>query len=315
MKTVSAILFSIPIGYLLLVLAIQQPDFYRPALFLMKAASWQISLSCLLLSACLCLWFRTRSALLALFTTLILVFIANIDQWGFSPTSKQPITENNQNLGTMFKVTTFSAMTRTRNGEDILSYSEQQQPDLFCLQEVIPEDVEALHKIYPHSIRKAEQTLMIFSRFPVQLIRSNNHWQLAQVQISDSQNLQVINVHLPRQYQDTGVFKQTWEALIQYLGSLDQTTPILLCGDFNLTPHNSYYEILTQFYHLNDAHIKKGHGWGFTFPSGQRKIAIFGNQIRIDYLLFKNLSILNSDTQNISQLSDHRAVTATFVVD
>jgi len=43
-----------------------------------------------------------------------------------------------------FSVATFSAMTRSRNAQDIHSFIKQYQPQVLCLQEVSVEDMEVL---------------------------------------------------------------------------------------------------------------------------------------------------------------------------
>lgn len=79
----------------------------------------------------------------------------------------------------------------------------------------------------------------------------------------------------------------------------------MLCGDLNTTPNNSLYDIISDQHGFQDS-LKKG--YGFTFPNAQRRSALFGPLIKIDYIFTRGLRTKDSRTINTSNLSDHRAV-------
>ena len=108
---------------------------------------------------------------------------------------------------------------------------------------------------------------------------------------------------MPRQYRQKTLHKN-WKSLLNLLSSV-KNQPTILCGDLNLTPHNTLYDTIIHNYGYFDAHQS---GYGFTFPNAQRKISVLGTLIRIDYLLSKNLIAYNTQTVNASRLSDHRSV-------
>jgi len=69
--------------------------------------------------------------------------------------------------------------------------------------------------------------------------------------------------------------------------------------------NNSLYDSLRYRYQLSDSLTS---GYGFTYPNAQRRTAIFGPLVRIDYILTRGLVATETRTLDVSNLSDHRAV-------
>lgn len=204
-------------------------------------------------------------------------------------------------------VASFSAMTRTRNGADIVAWLNQEDFDLVCLQEVLPVDLSDLPDSY-YSTKTLQQPLVTLSKIPLRIITSNSHYQLTEL-IFPPHRIVVANVHLPRQYRSSIEAQAVYQQLQQALAAANSEA-LILCGDFNMTPYNSLYAILKDQWYLRDSHIDAGRGLGLTFPSGNRRLALFGPQIRIDYIFSRGLLALNSRTRNVSPASDHLAIEA-----
>ena len=108
---------------------------------------------------------------------------------------------------------------------------------------------------------------------------------------------------MPRQYRQQETYP-AWQELLNTLNSIKSNQSVL-CGDLNLTPYNTMYDIITHKHGYKDAVSR---GYGFTFPNAQRRISIFGVLIKLDYLLASNLIAYNTRNVNASELSDHRAL-------
>ena len=117
---------------------------------------------------------------------------------------------------------------------------------------------------------------------------------------------------MPRQYLKNQYFQRSLEA-IQL--ETDTTQPIIFCGDFNMTPHNSLYTYLTRQLGFDDAQKTRAWSYGFTFPNGNRRLATFGPWIRIDFLFSKGFQIGKTQVINVSDLSDHKAVMSSYLLD
>jgi len=210
---------------------------------------------------------------------------------------------------TTVKIATFSAMTRTRNLADIKTFIQQHNPDILCLQEIAAHDMRMLvdqldnHYNY-HQTNNANLT--IFSHFPMTLRSDVGAYQHASINTHQHGEISVFNVHMSRPYRTPNTLAKDWQNLLQ---QIDQDSPTILCGDFNLSPYNSLYDRIVYHYGYTDALQT---GYGFTYPNAQRRSALFGPLIRIDYLFSKKLTPLQTRTLDISRLSDHRAVISSY---
>ena len=90
---------------------------------------------------------------------------------------------------------------------------------------------------------------------------------------------------------------QAWEVEQIRVMLQKETQPVILCGDFNSTPHNWVYGRLAR--HLQDAFALAGKGMGLTYHS-RLPIA------RIDFVLASTHWVVTSAHLPDASLSDHR---------
>lgn len=282
-------------------------DLHSPLLFLVKACLHYLASLTLIASVILALWRRSWLSS----STLILVFVMQVPfllpVLGAKHKSLQnDLTSNSKHLS----VATFSAMTRTKNTNDILTFIKNRQPEVFCIQEVPEPDreylLEQLNGDYPYW-KQNQNNQITLSKYPIHTLEDVGQYQAMMLEHPVIGDIQLVNVHMPRPYRTQNV-SQTWQEL---LALIEGNNASILCGDFNITPDNTLYEVLTQHLKFSDALT---HGYGFTYPNSQRRSAIFGPLIRIDYLFSRNLTASKTETLNISNLSDHRAILSYFPV-
>ena len=310
------------IGILMLYLRAQN-DLYSPSLFLFKAIFFPLSLV-LLIKTWLFAFLVTKTrkgnnyrkwpAGVALFLTLL--FLPHLlPNWQQSPQFSEIANQQG------FSVATFSAMTRSRNASDIKKFIQAYQPEVLCLQEVNVEDMQALSGLYPFHHRHGESNLVILSKFPLKEVVKNqerqqplnnliiNSLQSIELIMPGERRINILNVHMPRQYRVDGNFAKTLKSIQSHT---ETDKPIIFCGDFNMTPQHTFYSHLTQQLGLSDAQLSQTWEYGFTFPNANRNLARFGTWVRIDYLFSRGFYHGNTKVVNVSNLSDHQAVLSKF---
>lgn len=276
-------------------------DLNSSMLFLIKAILQPASFAILIFFISLALWLRTRLIVLA--TTL--ACLINLPFLLPNISNKEQI----ENKAESIKIATFSTLTRTENVKDIASFITSSDADLICLQEVSLAHrqllSERLNGIYPYVVENGNNQL-ILSRFKLTVGNDTGYYHTSSLQHPEWGLISIINAHMSRPYRTKGVSKE-WSELFE---TLDNELPTILCGDLNITPNNTYYDLLRYRYRLNDAHTS---GYGFTYPSGQRRSSLFGVLIRIDYIFSRGFESFDTYTQNASLLSDHKAVVSNLV--
>lgn len=279
-------------------------DLHSPGLFLFKAALQAITVVTLLCFAAYCVWAKQKWLIAALSYAFIINLVFIVPNVRFTP---PPPKESSNSL----TVATFSTLTRTSNAADIIGFAVSEAPDLLCLQEVAQEDrelvVERLNELYPHKVQNTNNQLTL-SRFPLKAINDAGYYHASLLNHPKIGQLRVINAHMHRPYLSDGV-ANSWQ---EFLSFIDNDSTTIVCGDLNITPNNSLYDLLIYRYNFNDSIVS---GYGFTYPNAQRKSAILGPLIRIDYILSRYLIPLRTRTVNASNLSDHRAVISELVID
>ena len=90
--------------------------------------------------------------------------------------------------------------------------------------------------------------------------------------------------------------------------------PLIVLGDFNTTDQTENYRLVAN--QLTDVHHTVGRGFGFTFPTGLKRIAgwfVFGPLVRID-LVFVSQHFLPQEIYVVPNScgSDHRPVVASL---
>lgn len=272
-------------------------DLHSPGLFIFKAALQPITVVCLFCFAAYGIWAKQKLLIAAFSYALIVNLVFILPNARFNNVAPK---ENSESL----TVATFSTLTRTNNAADIVNFALAEAPDLLCLQEVAQKDrklvVEQLSELYPYQVQNNNNQLT-FSRHPLETIKDSGYYQASILSHPKIGRLRVINAHMHRPYLSDGV-ADSWQ---DFLSFIDNNSATIICGDLNITPNNSLYELLIYRYNLKDSIVS---GYGFTYPNAQRKSAILGPMIRIDYILSRSLIPLKTRTVNASKLSDHRAV-------
>ena len=307
-----------------------QNDIYSPLLFLYKAAFFPLSLVFLvtvwLLAFLVTKTFKINTyrkwpMCVALLVTLL--FVPHL-----LPNWQQSVQFSEAANQQGFSVATFSAMTRSRNAKDIINFVQKYQPQVLCLQEINADDMPRILNLYPYQSRHGKSGLVILSQFPLShfseeyslneqddkpAINSSikNAVQSIELVLPNQSKARVLNVHMPRQYRQGGNLTKTIESIRWHT---DTEMPIVLCGDFNLTPQHTIYSHLTNQLGLSDAQLSQTWEYGFTFPNGNRNLARFGTWLRIDYLFSRGFFHGNTKVINVSNLSDHRAVLSKFLL-
>jgi len=283
---------------LLLVATHLAPDMRSPSLFLFKAGLQPITALILLASLLFCLWSRRKM------TVISVVFACLINIPFLMPTLAQKTNFNVPTNAQPLSVATFSTLTRTQNTSDIVKFIKSEQPDLLCLQEVSQIDrallLNKLAGYYQHHIESNNNQLTL-SHYPLKLVDGSGYSQANVLNHPEWGDIHVINVHMPKPYLSNQLASD-WKKLFKLI---DLNAKTVLCGDFNITPNNSLYDVLNYDYGFIDS---LDSGYGFTFPNSQRKLSLLGPFIRIDYIFTKQLHARNTRTVTASNLSDHRAV-------
>lgn len=85
--------------------------------------------------------------------------------------------------------------------------------------------------------------------------------------------------------------------------------PCVVAGDFNAPHLGAIYRLMTR--HLQDAHAKAGHGFGFTFPGDTHNpFSLGGAWLRIDHVLTDSRWEVGACWTEDLRKSQHRAVAA-----
>lgn len=279
-------------------------DLYSPLMFIFKAGLQPLTFIVLALMICYSLKTKQKWLIGASLYAVVVNAIFIMPNWVASQNTSVSKKED------ILRVATFSALTRTNNIPDIINFAASESPDLLCLQEVSLTDraplLQQLNKLYPYQIQNDNNQITL-SRFPLNTIEDAGYYQSSQLEHPKLGNLNIVNTHMPRPYLSKGL-ADDW---VRFLNYIDGDSTIIICGDLNITPSNSLYDLLTNRYKLSDSFIN---GYGFTYPNAQRRSALLGPLIRIDYVLTRNFFSLETRTINASKLSDHRAVVTELVL-
>ncbi|MBL4672818.1 MAG: endonuclease/exonuclease/phosphatase family protein [Arenicella sp.] len=279
-------------------------DLHTPLIFLIKAVFMPITVGYLAVVVTVALWYRKRATSIACILSLIalLPFIGP----NITLSSSASLSANST-----LRIATFSAMTRTQNTVDIKKFIQRYDPDILCLQEIDTGDihklVDQLDNHYDYQ-QTNSANLTIFSHPPISVRSDAAAYQHVVIDAGLLGKIDLFNVHMTRPYRTQAAMDENWKNLLQ---QIDRETATLLCGDFNFSPYNSLYDSIVYHYGYTDA---LQIGYGFTYPNAQRRSALFGPLIRIDYLFSKKLTPSRTETLNVSNLSDHRAVMTSYKV-
>ena len=282
-------------------------DLHSPLLFLLKAALPIVTIALLVLITMFALFKRQKSV----FITVFFAAIINVPFLLPKHTSSSQPAITASPKDTSMIAATFSTLTRTQNISDIVALTNTHQPALLCLQEVAQNDRkklrQQLNKDYPFWQENGNNQVIV-SLYPLRIDNDIGHFQSAILEHPSWGEVTVINTHMPRPYLN----KQRHPSWGKLFKEIESAKKMILCGDLNITPNNSLYDVLRYQHGLNDSLTS---GYGLTFPNAQRRSALLGPLIRIDYILTRGIVATNTKTVNASNLSDHRAVISKLVID
>ena len=215
------------------------------------------------------------------------------------------------------KIMSYNLWNFNKNPDAAADLIRREQPDILLMQEIstdhfqyLIKDLNELYLDTPLQFEYVpEMKQAVISRFPILPVRTDIDKGRAQkVRIETSFGIiTVINVH---------IFNFPWQRRHQQLIDLViedvsiTNGPLILGGDFNTNDQSQAYKITKRY--LKNAHWESGCGFGFTFPTPNKKTRIgpfLTAFIRIDHIFYsKHFSSRNSRTLNESGGSDHYPV-------
>jgi vancomycin resistance protein VanJ len=186
-----------------------------------------------------------------------------------------------------------------QNFAALSSWLEREQPDIVCLQETVPTHfsrvLPSYHRYFSGKETREKDSLGLFiiSRFPIVAsgklefaFNSFNRLIWADVVINND-TVKIINVHLKSYNFDKtsrlNKYKSIRSALIarSYHAKLIRKFiersyyKVILCGDFNETPHSYVYQTLSES--MNNAYEEAGFGYSYSYR-------FIGMPVRIDHI-------------------------------
>jgi len=132
--------------------------------------------------------------------------------------------------------------------KNFLGFLEQEDPDILCVQETkaSPNDVEQLWPaayttFWNEAEKKGYSGTAIFTRVrPLQVtkgIGQKAHDAEGRVLTAEYRDFFLVNAYVPNSQRELTrlPYRQKWDrAFLQYLKKLEQTKPVICCGDFNV---------------------------------------------------------------------------------
>ncbi|MFN8372756.1 MAG: endonuclease/exonuclease/phosphatase family protein [Anaerolineae bacterium] len=177
---------------------------------------------------------------------------------------------------TRFTLLTYNIMAQNLDYAHVEAVMRAADSDVIVVQEIIPEAAEylqpALLDVYPYTALHTDIEQGVFSRYPLSEDSSwrNLHglYQRVQVELEDAQVI-VYNVHpLPSFWWSRGILDPTRHQaeIIDLLGrAADESGPLLLAGDFNMSDQSDdYFRVRANY---GDAFRAEGGGLGLTISS------------------------------------------------
>lgn len=251
---------------------------------------------------------------------LFLVGLNGIDviPW-YLPHSQQVVSKAAQPI----RVLSFNLNIKNERENEVINVVRNNRPDIALFLEVDEETVEilktGLQDTLPYAFRSPAGGLALLSRFPIQDARGDNlngrggHNLIATIEV-DKKPIQVIGTHPIVPVTRTNFHRRNLQlaALTDYIRGITQ--PLILIGDFNLTPWSPYYRQLINKTKLHNTRL----GFGI-LPSWPRPASHLSRikwlmplmNIPIDHcLVSKHFSVAriytgaNADSDHASLITD-----------
>lgn len=219
-------------------------------------------------------WFSIISSI----GCILLLSWLHMKYWSFQPI---PINASQPSI----KILSLNTSWYKTNSETLVNLIQQQQPDIVCLQEIVPKHTRTafvwLKTSYPYQVNVPKAGIL--SKYPIRFAERLNlagkgeFQQRVIVQINQQDvvlyNIQVTPpwirpqkilpyVNIPAyQYADRSIEIQDLVQKIQ-----KETVPFIVAGDFNMTDQSQDYNYLKAV--MQDSFEESGRGFGFTWPHG-----------------------------------------------
>lgn len=238
--------------------------------------------------------------------------------------------------GTSLTVVTWNLQAGSRSPESAVASLLAQDADVVALQELTT-DVSAaiaadprLQAAYPHRLLMPDRSVFglgILSRYPLAEQRRSDDDPVvlqAGLTLPSGRHLIVFNSHPmpgdidgPRDWLPVSFDARQRDRALEALHSmidplLDGPTPLLVVGDYNVSPIEPGYQELTAG--LTDVHAEIGNGPGWSWrPS--RLVGWGVGLLRIDYVLVSGQLRPAAIGEDCSQAGDHCIVRARLLLD
>lgn len=232
------------------------------------------------------------------------------------------------------KILSHNVGWHTTQSPTLVKLINQQQPDLIFLQETVRKHTAAFTSLktdYPYQIDTPP--VAILSKYPIlsnEILHLANHPETQQRALLQFNQKEIVVYNM----QATGPwvkmskilsfikipvykYKQRFPEIQDLVERVQQETlPVIVAGDFNMTDESQdYYKVQKV---LQDAFLKSGFGFGFTWPHG-----FFAKKInlnltypvcRIDYIWYSQHWGAKSSSVLEAMESDHLPVAAELIL-
>jgi endonuclease/exonuclease/phosphatase (EEP) superfamily protein YafD len=238
---------------------------------------------------------------------------------------------------TRLRVATFNLLWLNDNLEALIAAIRSLDADVVALQELTPAGAAAmaatLDADYPHRLlfpRPKANGIGLLSRIPLTPSPDtipDPDWLGDPVIATlsfEGRDVTVISCHAARVVAPASARERQARALVDYARNLQQ--PCIVMGDFNTTPSNVAYRMLTRG--LDDVWRKVGRGLGHTFPGPAWNTASGDGLprplrrlvprwlLRIDYILVtRHWGAISARTSPFDGSSDHRPLIADLTLE
>lgn len=216
----------------------------------------------------------------------------------------------------------------------LIKLINQQQPNLIFLQETVRKHTAAFNSLkteYPYQINTPP--VAILSKYPIvssEILHLANHPETQQRAIIKFAGEEIVIYNMQatgpwvKIYNRFGFikipvykYKQRFPEIQDLVERIQQETlPVIVAGDFNMTDESQDYDSVQKV--LQDAFLKSGFGFGFTWPHG-----FFAKKInlnltypvcRIDYIWHSKHWGAKSSSVLEARESDHLPVAAELIL-
>lgn len=165
------------------------------------------------------------------------------------------------------RILSFNLNIENNHDQEIINVVQDNHPDIALFLEIDQDMVEqlkpGLKDSLPYSFKSPGGGLALFSRFPLQEARGDNfqgkagHSLLTTIEV-DKQPIQLIGTHpfVPVTRKNFHKRNRQLAALGDYIRQLNQ--PLILVGDFNITPWSPYYRRLINRTSLHNTRLGFG---------------------------------------------------------